>query len=59
MTASTTRICEKGGVPLDTDGKGPTQRVLQMEREMDVQEMPKDYKRHPDVNTENFFDLIG
>ncbi|XP_060604185.1 LOW QUALITY PROTEIN: sperm-associated antigen 16 protein-like [Ruditapes philippinarum] len=47
MTASTTRICQRGGVPLDADGIGPTQRVLQVERDMDIQDIPKDFKRHP------------
>lgn len=48
MTASTNRICQRGGVPLDNEGMGPTQRTLQAEREsMDIQNMPQDYKRHP------------
>ena len=47
--SSTTRICQKGGVPLDGEGRGPTQRHLEAERTMDVQELPKDYKRFPNV----------
>lgn len=48
MTGSSTRICQRGGVSLDAEGKGPTQRALQEAREsIDVQELPKDYKRHP------------
>lgn len=46
--SSSTRLCQKGGVPLDVQGQGPTQRTLRAEREsMDVQELPTDFKRHP------------
>ena len=47
---SSTRLCQKGGVPLDVQGEGPTQRTLRAEREsLDVQELPTDFKRHPKV----------
>ncbi|WAR05260.1 SPG16-like protein [Mya arenaria] len=46
MMGSSTRICQKGGVAVDVEGRGPTQRQLQVERTMDVQELPKDFKRH-------------
>lgn len=44
---SSNRLCQKGGVSLDEEGRGPTQRMLQGERTMDVQNLPQDYKRHP------------
>ena len=51
QTGSSTRICQKGGIPLDVEGQGPTQRALRAEREvMDVQDLSKDFKRHPKVS---------
>ena len=50
QTASTTRICQRGGVALDGEGMGPSQRQLIQERSSnDIQDLPKDYKRHSNV----------
>jgi hypothetical protein len=42
---------------IDSEGRGPTQRTLAMEREAhyDVADQPADFKRHPNVSYSTAF----
>ena len=47
----------RGVYQIDSEGRGPTQRTLAMEREAhyDVADQPADFKRHPNVSYSTAF----
>jgi hypothetical protein len=49
----------RGVYQIDSEGRGPTQRTLAMEREAhyDVADQPADFKRHPNVSYSTAFCL--